>query len=596
MPFLPLLLGSVLFSGREQASTLDAFLQTLASSFSDPKAFRALAGPTFFDEVPSDERAPFGKPRIVSTSPDGGQAVVLLSAAQIQPNGGDQTWTSSMWSGLYEVRRKDGGWVLGKRLPYSLSHLDAHDLEVAIDPRVGILVKDRLSIRADGTAGFPAMLNKDARIGKLTVDGADSEYEFQNGLLWIPLSKGSHSLSVEYSLKVERPEGGGNSSAFGDEAGHMRGQYYWHPILAFGEETGLARFHVRATIPEPYQLALDVAQRDAAADGMRTAEGDSPANTTALSLAYDKAWVPRDLGTSSVKLRLFATKDFTPSEGEIADTVSRMADILVRRFGKPAQDQIKIVQLRKRGGDGWFFLSNQSIFAGANGQNPVRPKAYPLSANVGHEVSHLWTRPTGWARFLLLEGWATFAESLLLKEQFGPDTERQFWRDTARKVTSNDWAMGLSIRDDVGNNGLSYWKGAWILRMVEGLVGEKDFDRAIQRFSQSPSEKENYEGFLLGFGAKGPTVERFLKPWVTEAGLPDLAVRRAGGKAVVSQKTHYWLPNLSVRLIHRDGTMRYATLNLEHGDSVLDLRNEAVAMVELDPSESYLLGRRLFPL
>lgn len=595
MSILCLLLGPLLFSGGSQAPPLETYLDKLASSFSDPKAFRSLAGSTFFDEVPSEARAPFGKPRVVTRSTDGEKAVVLLSAAQIETNGGDQTWTSAMWSGLYEVELRDEKWVLGKRLPYSRNQLKAHDLDVAVDPKVGISVKDKLSIWTDGTAGFPTMLNKDAQIQRLQVDGVDSEYDFQNGLLWIPVSKGSHTMAVEYTIKVERPADGGNSSAFGDEAGHMRGQYYWHPILAFGEQNGLSRFRIRATIPETYQVALDVAQRDSVANRFRVAEGDTPADTTAISLAYDQAWVPRDLPTRFVKMRLFATKDFYPADKEISDAVSRMTDVLVSRFGKPSQDQIKIVQARRRGGEGWFFLSNQSIYAGINGRNAVRYKSYPLSADIGHEVSHLWTQPTGWARFLLLEGWATFAESLLLRSQFGLDTERQFWRDTARKVTANDALMAMSIRDDVSNNGLSYWKGAWLFRMVEGLVGTKAFDKAIQNFSKSPSENANYEGFLLGFGDKRSMVERFLKPWVTEPGLPQLAVRRAGGKIVVTQKTHYWLPNLGVRLVNRNGKMQYASIESKNGDVVLEGGKDAVT-IELDPAEAYFLERRIFSL
>ncbi len=44
---------------------------------------------------------------------------------------------------------------------------------------------------------------------------------------------------------------------------------------------------------------------------------------------------------------------------------------------------------------------------------------------MGHEIGHVWTMAQPAANFLN-EGWATYAESLILDKEFGPATVKAF--------------------------------------------------------------------------------------------------------------------------------------------------------------------------
>lgn len=450
-----------------------------------------------------------------------------------------------------------------------------------------------MAVEVDGSDGFAVLLNRNAQIGSIVADGRPAKLDFQNGFLWVGLPRGSHRLSIDYDIIVERPEKGGNSSAFANDAGHVRNQYYWHPFFGFGEERDRARFSVQATIPAEYRLVLDIPQTESVVGDRRIVHGDSP-SVEAMTIAYDKKWKPRELEAEGIRLTLWASDDFQPSVQMIQQAFSRAARVSTAKFGHPATHEIKIVQTRELQGGGWRFSSDQGIFAGIAADRPTQEAAFPVRLFFGHEVSHLWTHPTGWARNLLAEGWATYAESLILADEFPPDVVRQFWRDQARLQIVTPAAMSTPLREDSTNSGVSYHKGSWVLKMLERTVGREHFASAIRAFASRSSGQTGYNEFLAGLGDKRAAA-RFLDPWISHAGLPDLNVRIEDGSLVIIQGgAPYWLPHMSLRLVHLDGSVETIFVDVESSRTVVSLHGPRAVTVELDPDEDYLLPRRLF--
>lgn len=53
----------------------------------------------------------------------------------------------------------------------------------------------------------------------------------------------------------------------------------------------------------------------------------------------------------------------------------------------------------------------------------VSSKSPVAGADMGHEIAHLWTdSASGPVMSFLTEGWAVWAESLILESEFGPET------------------------------------------------------------------------------------------------------------------------------------------------------------------------------
>jgi aminopeptidase N len=133
--------------------------------------------------------------------------------------------------------------------------------------------------------------------------------------------------------------------------------------------------------------------------------------------------------------------------------------------------------------------------------------------------------------------------------------------------------------------------------MLERLVARSVFDRAIRRYASNPLNKTSYEDFLSSFGHKGAEVRRFARPWISEKGLPSLNVTTIGTDLLISQTgPRYWLPNVTIRLMLQDGTSNLVQADIDGATTKISLKGAAVANVELDPFEDYLLEKRLFEI
>lgn len=584
---------------------LQRFTDQLAWSFiHDPKQFQALVGgPTPFDqdEVSAQDRQ-ISPPKILVRDDRGGTAIILVGAG-ITPaaaaNSGDRTSYSASWSGLYEARRSTNGWRLEKRLPIALNNrLLAHDIDLRIDPKTGLTVVDTMSVNVASPYGFTSVFNSDAQVTKLTVDGRSRPFAHDQGILWVDSRPGKQRISIHYRLPMKDGEIG-NSSGWNQHAGHVRNQFYWHPFFGFGQPNSLASFHVKASIDARYRLALDLPQSDKVAKGQRITEGQTPFPSPALSFAFDDSWDPTHFDVAGMRLNLFATRDFKPSADELRPYFEHTVESLQRRFGKPPVTDTKIVQARLRDGEGWHFLSNQAIFAGKNAGRMVRVTDFlPMREYLGHEISHLWTHPSGPATNLFMEGWATYAESLLIQDSFGTDAEHQFWEDQARLYANSDSAKSTALSADPSNSGVSYSKGSWLLHMIEQMVGASKFDVAIRAFSALPHDQATYQGFLAGFGERKADVERFSKPWYEEIGLPNLKVGQEGGALFVRQPApFYWLPKVDVRLIDSGGRSVISTIDVDGPRTAIPTHDlDDIQSIEIDPFHHLLLAQRFFTL
>jgi hypothetical protein len=587
----PILLSAAAPAKADRASLM-TFLGEVQKAFqSDPERFKALHGGS--ELVAQSERLKLpripGEPRILRLDERRGEGVVLLSGRIESGDSGDHTWMSMLYTGLYRVTAGSESWRLGQKIPLGVSRISSQTLDVDLTPGSGLKVKDELAVE-NTASGFAAILNLKAQLREVRLNGRPVTHIFQDGLLWVDAPAGKHKLFVSYDLPVERPEGGGNSAAFLDHAGHVRNQYSWHPNFWFGEEKGAADFAITVRAPERVKVALDIPQSEQVKDGVRTVRGKSYAPIMLSTLSYDADWNVRRFKVGMIELDLFATDDHSPKPEEFLPELEALWNSLSTRFGTPAQKRISIVQGRARQGNGWHYMSNQAIVTGPKGGAPVVASRFLPRGFFPHEVAHLWVNPSGDARNFLGEGWATYAESLLMRGRFGEETERWFWSDHQRNFLYNEAHRSISLIKDQANSGASYSKGAWIFAMLERLVGSAAFDRAIRAYSAAPLGRTDLAGFIAAFGPEAGKVERFIKPWVEEAGGVRLTpTKEAGQLLLVQQGPRYWLPGFEVIVEYADGSSRSLKIDIEGERTLLPPATAEAVKVRLDPNEAYLM-------
>ncbi|MEM1126584.1 MAG: M1 family aminopeptidase [Bacteroidota bacterium] len=469
---------------------------------------------------------------------DGDTAVLLLGGLLRFGNTGDETIYAGDLSGLYEAaRHQDGLWRLARRVGWeALNRPTAHRLWVDLDPGQGLHVTDTLTIDTHDRYGLLLSLNHAVELDVVELNGEPAEYVFGGGRLWMGPSshEGPSELMVRYTVDVAQDSTTGvNSGRFEPDYGHVRNQYHWHPFADYDDAADMA-ITVRA--PASVRVATDLEQRETVEGATRIVRARSARPAGPLSLFYDAGWVPVQRQAGAYTLTVFATPDFTPTPDTLARAFSASVDVLRERFGSPLGTYIAVVQQRARPGTGWPYLSNRVIAANTKGAVLDSPFPQPR-ALFGHEVAHAWTSPTGPTRNFLSEGWATYAESILLEAVYGAETEALFWVTKRNNYFAGGFEGQDRLLDDIQNAGISYDKGAWVLRMLADRIGQEAFDATIRAFASLPAEgPADYEAFKkILQETTGQDMSSFLDPWITSRHVPDLRARMEGTDLVVEQ-------------------------------------------------------------
>lgn len=535
-----------------------------------------------------------GATRILSRTGES-EATLFLGGVVLIGNTGDETIVADRYSGLYAAKRQpDGLWRLTDRLgPEAYGDVNQHRLTVGLRPGQGLDVVDTLSVTA-GSHGLLLSLNHMAEIDAVEVDGQAVDHVQSGGKLWVDLSPGDTShLVVRHSVDVSRePSDNVNSGRFEANYGHVRNQYYWYPFVDFDEK---AEATVTVTAPESVLVATDLPQTESVADGTRTVRARSEGLAMPLSLFYDAGWVPVRRQAGSYQMTVYGTPDFEPRPDTLAQTFAATVDVLTARFGPPRGRSVAVVQQRARPGGGWPYRSNTVI--GANTRGSVLSSPFPQPRDLfGHEVAHAWTEATGRARNFLLEGLATYAESILLRETYGADTVDRFWDSKRNNYFAGNFEGRARLTDDLSNAGISYDKGAWVFRMLEETVGQDVFDAGFRAFVSAPlGGTASLDVFLEKMSAAaGRDIRPFMEPWLENDRVPDLRASIEGSDIVLEQVQEGipYLLDVDIDMVASGDTTRVIVpLHGPSGRIPLPPLSTSVDALVIDPDRRWLIRR-----
>jgi len=559
--------------------------------------------------------------RVLESTPS--RAVLLLTGTVHSgkgsgiETGSDETNEVRRFSGLYEAERNDGAWMVSRQIPLdTLNYIRGQNLHVALSPGRHSDILDSLTVTVGGPYGLALRLNNAARLSLVQLDGRPAHYAFGGGVLWIDAPRSGTSrlskLVLRYTIADERtppaPAKGGKPAAHRDSViayGALNNTDVWNPFFGYDSGNDFSLMSVTATIPARYRLTTSVPQTEVVRNGVRIVHGETMHPQFLLALIYDKDWQPITKQIGDLRVETFLTPSFHFSADTLAAIVGRVYRVLVPRFGEPQlpSHYLAVVEDRALGHSGFAVRMNNAVISGDGATMLDEPSLGPSYA-FAHEVSHGWTmNATGRAANFLQEGWASFCESLLLRDVYGPEAEQAMWEKLRTSyITGLDRAGFLggfeghqSILGRPDNGRIHYFKGSWILRQLEYVLGDSVFDRAMRAYiTRSGNGNDGYEELIADMSrAAGRDMTSFVMPWLTEKYIPNVEARVEGQRLIVTQSqpgADFDLP-LDIELITDSGAVRRHVHLMSRADTVDLGTTRTVTAVHVDPDHHFLLRR-----
>jgi aminopeptidase N len=144
-----------------------------------------------------------------------------------------------------------------------------------------------------------------------------------------------------------------------------------------------------------------------------------------------------------------------------------------------------------------------------------------------HELSHQWwgdmVSPADWRDIWLNEGFASYAEALWAEHRYGAEALGQY-------MTQAQYVAEPSGRvydpEDLFDPSVVYNKGAWVLHMLRGIVGDSLFHDVLAEYRERTAYRSTTtsEFQAIAEEVSGQDLDYFFEPWLYGNGRPAYAV------------------------------------------------------------------------
>lgn len=321
--------------------------------------------------------------------------------------------------------------------------------------------------------------------------------------------------------------------------------HYWFPCIDHPSDKATARTTV--TAPPKYDVVSNgtMVQTALLPDGRKRTRWDErkPIPTYSIVIGVAEFVIARQPRVNGVPLTWYAYReDAAAAARGFAGTASALA-YMSAQIGPYSFEKLAQVQATARFGGmenaGAIFYS-ESLFQGKSA----------AEAPLAHEIAHQWfgdsVTPSDWDHLWLSEGFATYFEALFAERLEGPETLKQTMAGHAMNLRLTQLAQSRPVIDPAQTdlmqklNPVNYQKGAWILHMLRGLMGDANFFRGIRRYyslyAGGNASSEDFQKVMEAVG--GMPLDTFFKQWLHQPGWPEYTLswhwdQNAGEAAIV---------------------------------------------------------------
>lgn len=173
---------------------------------------------------------------------------------------------------------------------------------------------------------------------------------------------------------------------------------------------------------------------------------------------------------------------------------------------------------------------------------------------VSHELAHQWYGDmitcADWHHIWLNEGFATYSEAVYLEARDGKaayDSQIQGEMNYAKTADGTIWVQDITSVWEIFNGARSYAKGACVLHMLRGVVGDSTFFDIMRTYSADPSVSygaattEDFQA--IAESVYGSDLNYFFQEWIYGENYPKYTV--GWNKSHVSGETYHITLNIN---------------------------------------------------
>jgi aminopeptidase N len=409
-----------------------------------------------------------------------------------------------------------------------------------VDPVRSIAGTTKAQVRIRGKSVSGMWLDfEDMSIDRFLVAGVDAPYTFRNGRLTCQFDR-TYSRNELVLIEVHyhgKPQQGilAEENRYGSRVvfanNWPNNAHHWFPSIDHPSDKAAVSFSV--TAPAKYSIVANGRQTETALlpDGRKTTKWseDKAIPTYCMVFGMAEFTVTPSITAAGLPLAWYA---FPQDAGAAAAKFSRTAlilDYFQNTIGPyPYEKLAQIESIIPMGGmeNSSAIFYSESSFAG----DPVSEEP------VAHEIAHQWfgnsVTEADWDDLWLSEGFATYFEALFYEHLAGPETMRRFMARHADTIMEYEAARSAPIVNVLQTdpmkklNPLSYEKGAWVLHMLRGMLGDKAFFEGIRSFYKQyeggNASSRDFQKVMES--SSGIKLSRFFRQWLGQPGWPEYRI------------------------------------------------------------------------
>ena len=285
-------------------------------------------------------------------------------------------------------------------------------------------------------------------------------------------------------------------------------------------------------------------------DGTRTYawKNSYPIAQYLISIAmsnYEQFDTPFTYGTQTMPVTHYIYPEILPQVRSNLSLTPTMLSLFTDRFGPYPFLREKYGHAQFGEGGGMEHQTISSMVVGA-----LTP------TTIAHELAHQWFGDKitcrDWQNIWLNEGFASYAEAVYIESvrgQSGYQSYMNNFMSSARNALGSVYVQDISNSNNIFNPSRSYAKGATVLHMLRGIVGDSTFFRVLKTYAATPTlayQNAVTEDFqAVAQQVSGKDLAYFFKQWIYGEGYPTYKATLSGGTSTTT---------VTVRLEQRNAT------------------------------------------
>ena len=449
--------------------------------------------------------------------------------------------------------------------PYKNEYSDEFDV-INYDLEIGLSEK---SDQIAGIANITLILNENIKqipfdftglnIQKILINNSSANYNYQEGKIFIDAKKYKAKQTLIVTIVYNgKPDDGliigknvhGNRSVFADNWPNRA--RFWFPCKDHPSDKATVSYTIHA--PSKWKVvangALTEKPKVSAENAIVSKEsrhiwkwkssvpiptynmviGAAEMDISTLGVA-SFAFSPSSLRSDgSIEISNYTfPEDTEKSQASFARSVE-MVNFFATKIGPYPYEKLANVQSSTRFGGmenaSAIFYSQEAIAKGKN-----------IETTVSHEIAHQWfgnsVTEKEWHHLWLSEGFATYFGALFFEQSNGRDNFIERMNESKNRIfqskVSDRPIVDYEVRDlfELLNSN-NYPKGAWVLHMLRGLLGDEIFFRGISKYyNQYNNRTALTKDFMKAMEeVSGKNLQYFFDQWIFSPGYPIIEFKQ----------------------------------------------------------------------